>query len=73
MRAPVLVGAGAAFDFNAGVKRQAPRWMMRAGLEWLFRFASEPRRLGPRYLVNNPLFIGLVVREMLRRNVVGSN
>ncbi len=73
VRAPVLVGAGAAFDFNAGVKRQAPRWMMRAGLEWLFRFASEPRRLGPRYLVNNPLFIGLVVREMLRRNVVGSN
>jgi len=55
--APVLIGVGAAFDFHAGVKRQAPRWAQRSGLEWLFRMMSEPRRLGPRYLVNNPLFV----------------
>jgi N-acetylglucosaminyldiphosphoundecaprenol N-acetyl-beta-D-mannosaminyltransferase len=70
--APVMVGCGAAFDFHAGVKRQAPRWMMRAGLEWVFRMATEPRRLGPRYLVNNPMFVGLMLRQMLRRLAFGS-
>ena len=54
--AGVLIGVGAALDFHAGLKRQAPRWMQRSGLEWLFRLGSEPRRLGPRYLRNNPLF-----------------
>lgn len=57
LEAPVLVGVGAAFDFLAGTKRQAPRWMRRAGLEWLFRLASEPRRLGRRYLLDNPEFV----------------
>jgi N-acetylglucosaminyldiphosphoundecaprenol N-acetyl-beta-D-mannosaminyltransferase len=57
LTAPVLIGVGAAFDFHAGVKRQAPRWIQRSGLEWAFRMMSEPRRLGPRYLVNNPLFM----------------
>jgi len=57
LRAPVLVGVGAAFDFHAGLKKQAPGWMQRNGLEWLYRMASEPRRLGPRYLVNNPMFV----------------
>ena len=61
--APVLVGVGAAFDFHAGVKRQAPRWMQQNGLEWLFRLASEPRRLGARYLVNNPRFVWRVMAE----------
>jgi N-acetylglucosaminyldiphosphoundecaprenol N-acetyl-beta-D-mannosaminyltransferase len=55
--AAVLIGVGAAFDFHAGVKKQAPRWMQRNGLEWLFRLGSEPRRLWKRYLVNNPRFI----------------
>ena len=55
---PVLIGVGAAFDFHAGTKRQAPRWMQRNGLEWLFRLLSEPRRLARRYLVNIPL-VGL--------------
>lgn len=53
---PVLIGVGAAFDFHAGTKRQAPRWMQRSGLEWLFRLLSEPRRLYRRYLLNIPLF-----------------
>ena len=51
-----LVGVGAAFDFIAGVKAQAPAWIQRAGLEWLFRLACEPRRLFRRYAVHNPRF-----------------
>jgi len=54
---PVMIGVGAAFDMHAGVKKQAPRWMQRSGLEWLFRLAAEPRRLGRRYLINNPWFV----------------
>ncbi len=57
LEAATLVGIGAAFDFIAGTKRQAPRWIQRSGLEWLYRLLQEPRRLGPRYLVNNPRFV----------------
>ena len=57
LRAPVVIGVGAAFDFHAGLKRQAPRWMQRSGLEWFFRLVTEPRRLWRRYLINNPLFV----------------
>lgn len=63
IRAPVLIGVGAAFDFHAGVKQQAPRWMQRSGLEWVFRLCTEPRRLWRRYLINNPLFIWEVLLQ----------
>lgn len=53
----VMHGVGAAFDFLTGEVRQAPRWMMNAGLEWLFRLIMEPRRLWKRYTVNNVLFL----------------
>jgi len=53
----VLVGVGAAFDFLAGSKPQAPAWMQDRGLEWLFRLGSEPRRLWRRYLVGNSRFL----------------
>jgi N-acetylglucosaminyldiphosphoundecaprenol N-acetyl-beta-D-mannosaminyltransferase len=53
----LMVGVGAAFDFHCGRVRQAPRWMQRCGLEWLFRMCMEPRRLAGRYLKNNPLFL----------------
>jgi N-acetylglucosaminyldiphosphoundecaprenol N-acetyl-beta-D-mannosaminyltransferase len=65
--APVLIGVGAAFDFHAGVKKQAPRWMQKGGLEWLFRLLTEPRRLWRRYLTNNPLFLWLVLLQALGR------
>lgn len=65
IKCPVLIGVGAAFDFYSGNKRQAPRWMQDAGLEWLFRFLCEPKRLWKRYLINNPLFIFLVAKEAL--------
>jgi N-acetylglucosaminyldiphosphoundecaprenol N-acetyl-beta-D-mannosaminyltransferase len=61
---PVLIGVGAAFDFLSGAKPQAPRWMQRSGLEWLFRLASEPRRLWPRYR-RYPLFVALAAAQLL--------
>jgi N-acetylglucosaminyldiphosphoundecaprenol N-acetyl-beta-D-mannosaminyltransferase len=54
--APALLGVGAAFDIHAGTLRQAPRWIQRSGMEWLFRLGVEPRRLWRRYLSNNPRF-----------------
>ncbi|MDF1516215.1 MAG: WecB/TagA/CpsF family glycosyltransferase [Anaerolineae bacterium] len=63
LTAPVLIGVGAAFDFHAGVKKQAPLWMQRSGLEWLFRLLSEPSRLWKRYLVNNPRFVWHVILQ----------
>jgi N-acetylglucosaminyldiphosphoundecaprenol N-acetyl-beta-D-mannosaminyltransferase len=53
----LMVGVGAAFDFHSGRVRQAPRWMQRSGLEWLYRLGCEPRRLARRYLQNNPRFV----------------
>jgi N-acetylglucosaminyldiphosphoundecaprenol N-acetyl-beta-D-mannosaminyltransferase len=61
----VMVGVGAAFDFLAGSKPQAPRWMMPLGLEWLFRLATEPRRLWKRYLKHNPRYVVLLVFQWL--------
>jgi N-acetylglucosaminyldiphosphoundecaprenol N-acetyl-beta-D-mannosaminyltransferase len=61
--APVLVGVGAAFDFHAGLIPQAPGWMQRLGLEWVFRLAQEPRRLWRRYLHHNPRFITGFARQ----------
>jgi N-acetylglucosaminyldiphosphoundecaprenol N-acetyl-beta-D-mannosaminyltransferase len=62
----VMIGVGAAFDFLAGSKRQAPRWMMPIGLEWLFRLCTEPRRLWRRYLKQNPRFIWLLLAQLIR-------
>ena len=65
LQAPVFIGVGAAFDFHAGLKPQAPGWMQRSGLEWLFRLWQEPRRLWRRYLRNNPLFVWHVCLQSL--------
>lgn len=59
-----LVGVGAAFDFLAETKAQAPAWMQRSGLEWLFRLSQEPRRLWRRYLWNNPAYLVLLARQV---------
>ena len=61
----VMIGVGAAFDFLAGRKRMAPEWVQAAGLEWLFRLVSEPRRLWRRYLYHNPRFVVLFGRQLL--------
>jgi N-acetylglucosaminyldiphosphoundecaprenol N-acetyl-beta-D-mannosaminyltransferase len=69
LNAPVIIAVGAAFDFHTGRVSQAPVWMQRSGLEWLYRFFQEPGRLWHRYLVYNPLFVLKVIeqRSGLRR------
>jgi N-acetylglucosaminyldiphosphoundecaprenol N-acetyl-beta-D-mannosaminyltransferase len=66
LEAPVLAGVGAAFDFISGRKRQAPPWMQRRGLEWLFRLSQDPLRLAPRYLRYNPAFVAAFARQYIR-------
>jgi N-acetylglucosaminyldiphosphoundecaprenol N-acetyl-beta-D-mannosaminyltransferase len=61
----VMIGVGAAFDYHAGTIKRAPVWMQHAGLEWLHRLASEPRRLWRRYLVTNTLFVVGASRQLL--------
>ena len=65
LRAPVLVGVGAAFDFHAGLVSQAPRWMQSMGLEWAYRLLQEPGRLWRRYLRYNPRFVAGFLRQWL--------
>jgi N-acetylglucosaminyldiphosphoundecaprenol N-acetyl-beta-D-mannosaminyltransferase len=64
LNSPVLIGVGAAFDFIAGTKREAPKWIQRFGMQWLFRLIMEPNRLWRRY-AEYPYFVWLVVRESL--------
>jgi N-acetylglucosaminyldiphosphoundecaprenol N-acetyl-beta-D-mannosaminyltransferase len=64
LNGPVLIGVGAAFDFISGNKPQAPRWMQRSGLEWLFRLGTEPRRLWRRY-IEYPRFVSLALLQQL--------
>jgi N-acetylglucosaminyldiphosphoundecaprenol N-acetyl-beta-D-mannosaminyltransferase len=66
LAAPLLVGVGAAFDFHAGIVSQAPRWMQRRGLEWVYRLSREPRRLWRRYATQNPRFVVAFARQYLR-------
>jgi N-acetylglucosaminyldiphosphoundecaprenol N-acetyl-beta-D-mannosaminyltransferase len=63
---PLLVGVGAAFDFHAGLVSQAPAWMQRNGLEWVYRLSREPRRLWRRYARYNPLFVAGFARQYAR-------
>ncbi len=63
--APVMLGVGAAFDFHTGTVKQAPKWMQRRGLEWLFRLIVEPRRMWRRYIYNNPMFLILCACQLL--------
>jgi N-acetylglucosaminyldiphosphoundecaprenol N-acetyl-beta-D-mannosaminyltransferase len=64
----VMFAVGAAFDFLAGSKPQAPRWMMGSGLEWIFRLATEPRRLGKRFLWQNPRFVLRFLGQLISGN-----
>ncbi|MEY8201287.1 MAG: WecB/TagA/CpsF family glycosyltransferase [Colwellia sp.] len=61
----VMLGVGAAYDFIAGSKKHAPRWMQKIGLEWLFRLVSEPQRLWKRYLQQNPRFIYYFAKQLI--------
>jgi N-acetylglucosaminyldiphosphoundecaprenol N-acetyl-beta-D-mannosaminyltransferase len=69
----VMVGVGAAFDFLSGRKRRAPILLQRVGLEWMFRLASEPRRLWRRYVLQNPRFVLLLAHQMLHDRLARKN
>jgi len=66
LNVPVMIGVGAAFDFLSGLKPQAPLWMQRFGLEWLFRLFCEPRRLARRYFIGNCKFILLIIKSFFK-------
>ena len=66
LKAPVLIGVGAAFDMLAGTVARAPRFLRRTGCEWMFRLAQEPRRLSRRYLEINSKFAMMLIREKLQ-------
>lgn len=67
--AAVIMAVGAALERQAGLRRRAPRWMQRMALEWLFRLILEPRRLWRRYLLGNPRFVAIVLRQRFWKNV----
>ena len=67
MQIPFAMGVGGTFDVAIGRVRRAPRWMQQSGLEWLFRFMQEPRRLFRRYFIDDMAFIWLLIKEAARR------
>ena len=69
LNVPVLVGVGAAFDFLAGTKSQAPTWMQNCGLEWLYRLTQEPARLWRRYSRIVPLFMVLAAAQPINKRM----
>jgi N-acetylglucosaminyldiphosphoundecaprenol N-acetyl-beta-D-mannosaminyltransferase len=69
LKVPVIIGVGAAFDFLAGTKPQAPSWMRDNGLEWLFRLVTEPKRLWKRYLIDGSLFICCLTKELILKGL----
>jgi len=65
LKPAVMIGVGASLDFIAGIQKRAPRWMSGAGLEWLYRLAQEPRRLAARYLLRDPEFCLILLRQLV--------
>ena len=62
----VMLGVGAAFDVHTGSIKDAPAWVKNTGMQWLHRLIQEPKRLGPRYLTNNPRFMLKYLAQRLR-------
>jgi exopolysaccharide biosynthesis WecB/TagA/CpsF family protein len=62
-----FMALGATLDFEAGTVQRAPQWMSKAGLEWLFRLLMEPGRLWRRYLVRDPYFFWLLLKQRFGR------
>ena len=67
LKPAVLIGVGASLDFVAGIQKRAPSWMSKVGLEWLYRLAQEPRRLAARYLLRDPEFGLILLRQLTKR------
>jgi len=66
-RVPVSIGIGVSFEFVSGVIKRAPLWMQKAGLEWFWRLTMEPRRLWKRYLIDDPKFFWLIIKQKVGR------
>lgn len=62
----IAIGVGGAFEVTAGLIKRAPKWMQKNGLEWLFRFSQEPKRLFKRYFVEAPVFVPMVIRQKFK-------
>lgn len=67
IRPAVALGIGGSLDFIAGRVKRAPRWVSESGFEWLYRLSREPRRLWRRYLLNDPRFAAILLRDLLRK------
>ena len=67
MQVPYIFGVGGVFDILANVTKRAPRWMQNSGLEWLYRFLQEPRRMWRRYLIGNIQFVWIVIKEKFKK------
>lgn len=67
LQVPLSIGIGGAFEVMAGLVPRAPKWMHKAGLEWLYRLIQEPKRMYRRYLIEAPLFIPLIIRQKFTR------
>jgi N-acetylglucosaminyldiphosphoundecaprenol N-acetyl-beta-D-mannosaminyltransferase len=65
LKPAVLIGVGASLDFVAGIQKRAPVWMSKVGVEWAYRLAQEPRRLAGRYLLRDPEFCLILLRQLL--------
>ena len=72
LRTPVLIGIGGALDLLAGDRRRAPRWVQRAGLEWVVRAAQEPTRLGRRYAHDAKVFVPQLARYIRQVQKLGA-
>ncbi len=66
IKIPFIMGVGGSFDVVAGFTKRAPYWMQKTGLEWLYRFIQEPKRMWKRYLIGNFQFVFLVARELIK-------
>ncbi len=71
LKIKLAIGVGAAFDFFSGKTNRAPIWMQKIGLEWFYRFIQEPKRMWKRYLIGNLIFIWLVLKEIIKRKILG--
>lgn len=69
MQVPFCMGVGGSFDIIAGKTLRAPSWMQDAGLEWLYRVIQEPGRMWKRYAKTNPVFIWMVFRELVKKDI----
>jgi N-acetylglucosaminyldiphosphoundecaprenol N-acetyl-beta-D-mannosaminyltransferase len=64
----LMLGVGAAFDIHTGIRKDAPQWVKRAGLQWFHRLLQEPKRLWKRYFINNPKFVFNIILQLLRQS-----